>query len=244
MKKLTKLCLMFLMVLAVSFSGAFAAVKGKSKKPVVKKPVVAKKTPVAPKATETPSAPLKKKFSERKFQFGLEERLSNSVGYDPLPLGFGITSSWSIGQKFSVQYSFIKQLALKFSYDIGKVDMESKFYGASMNTISISNPLELVLKVYPLDSIPSILPYVSFGMAHADISGYYSVGGFQFPRTGDGWSWVVDVGAEIPLDDNLFAASINYQFENFKVVSSVPGVGDLSSSVGGSLLFGFVVRPE
>jgi opacity protein-like surface antigen len=198
-------------------------------------------TPVAsptPSASPSPS----KKFSERSFQIGIEEHVLNSVNFDPLPMGFGITPSWNVGQKVSMQVNFVKQLALKASYDFGKMGMEAKTYGSSLDSEYIANQAQAELKVYPIDSVPGFLPYVGFGAAYAQITGNYSVGGFQFPRTGDGWTWVVDIGSEFPVADFL-AFSASYQIENIPVVTSIPGVGDLSTSLNGSLQFGLVARP-
>jgi hypothetical protein len=164
------------------------------------------------------------------FEMGMRLRSFNGLNTLSQPIGFATTSSDQTGVKaeLSLQLEVYRKFALEVLPLPNSRTLDTQFYGSSLGSIKVVTDSVWIGKFFPIDTSTYSVS-IGFGYEHTKLDGAISMGGFNFPTTGAGWSPVFQIGGQYHLNKCL-SLGVDYERSNVRIVTKIPGVPDLVST--------------
>lgn len=194
-------------------------------------------SPVAIPVTKTASFkldifipdPLTSTANHDHFQIAYGIRAFNGTDTSGQPTGFQTSSSDMTGNDMDLAI-LVKVWLVGVEYrPLGHTSKhDTKFYGSSLGGLNITTSNVILGKFYAVDEKKWNIS-IAYGTELTAIDGSIRMGGFKFQTSGDGWSPVLQLGAEYHLNKNWSLGAV-YERSNIRIVTTIPGAPDLVTS--------------
>ncbi len=160
---------------------------------------------------------------------------ANAVSYP----GFKVESSKSDDSQIEAFINYFPSTKIAFGVAVTdeRITNELKFYGTSLDQITIRSPITVSAKYYPF-GVEHVL-YGSIGAKMLVVDGHYQYGGNTYENYGTGFHRILAIGGDVPFGKVIgfdFGMKVEYQFLNESIESPIPDITSVTFSEQNKLL--------